>query len=196
MVKKIALAALVAAVVIGAGTVLWWFFSPESSENRAAPPLAGSVKNFTPTGAAGPAPDGVLLGPDGKRARIADFEGKIVLLNFWATWCGPCIEEMPSLQRLQAARGGEDFTVIALSQDFRGWQVVAPFLARHDLSGLPVYVDEKTAIARPLGLRGLPTTLLLDRQGREIGRLQGSADWDSPEALALIDYYVKRAGGR
>jgi thiol-disulfide isomerase/thioredoxin len=192
MVKKLVLAALAAALVIVAGTVLWWFFAPGSSENRAAPPLAGTMKNFTPTGAGGPAPQSVLLGRDGKRAAVADFRGKIVLVNFWATWCAPCIRELPSLVRLHQARGGEDFAVIALSQDFNGWKVVEPFLARHDLSSLPVYVDEKTAIARSLGVQGLPTSVLLDRRGRELGRLTGDAEWDTPQALALIDHYLKR----
>jgi len=183
-------------MAVAIGTVLWWFFTPESSENRAAPPLAGSMKKFSPTGGAGPAPHSVLLGPHGQRASIDEFKGRIVLVNFWATWCAPCIREMPSLVRLQTARGGKDFTVIALSQDFTGWKAVAPFLARHDLSALPVYVDEKTAIARELGIQGLPTSVLLDREGRELGRLPGDADWDTPEALAVVDHYVKTAGGR
>jgi thiol-disulfide isomerase/thioredoxin len=187
MVKKLVLAALLAV----AGTVLWWFFTPESRENRVGPPVAGSIRHFNPTGDAGPAPRSVLLGAGEKRARIADFRGKVVLVNFWATWCAPCIREMPSLVRLQQARGGTGFTVIALSQDFNGWKVVEPFLKRHDLSALPVYVDEKTAIARALGVQGLPTSILLDREGRELGRLTGDAEWDTAEALALVDYYLR-----
>ena len=99
---------------------------------------------------------------------------------------------MPSLQRLQAMRGGDDFTVIALSQDFQGWNKVAPFLERYDLSGLPVYVDDKTKIARSVRVTGLPATILLDRTGKILGRLTGVAEWDSPEAVALIDYYAGR----
>ena len=114
-----------------------------------------------------------------------------MLVNFWATWCGPCIREMPSLLRLQKARGGADFTVIALSQDLRGWPVVTPFLEKNGLAELPVYVDQKTAISRAMKIKGLPTSILLDREGRELGRLAGHAEWDSREALALIDHYAK-----
>ena len=186
MAKKLVIAAL----VVAAGTVLWWFFAPKSSENRAALPLNGWMQNFTPTDAAGPAPELAMLDTGGAHAGFKDFRGKTVLVNFWATWCAPCIREMPSLVRLQKARSGRDFTVIALSQDLRGWPVVEPFLQKHDLSALPVYVDEKTAIARSIGIQGLPTSVLLDRDGRELGRLAGHAEWDSPEALALIDHYI------
>jgi thiol-disulfide isomerase/thioredoxin len=119
-----------------------------------------------------------------------------VLVNFWATWCLPCIREMPSLLRLQKKRGGDDFIVLALAQDFNGWKMVAPFLQRRDLSGLPVYVDEKTAISRSVRIPGLPVTMLLDRDGKTLGHLVGIAEWDSAEAVALIDYYAKQKKGR
>lgn len=186
MIKPVSLAAL----LIVAGTAIWWFFAAKSSENRAQPALTGWMQNFTPTMNGEPVPKRGFAAKNGAERNFSDFSGKIVLINFWATWCGPCIREMPSLQRLQTARGGKDFTVIALSQDLRGWPIVTPFLEKHDLAALPIYVDRKTAIGRALKVKGLPTSILLDRQGRELGRLAGHTEWDSPEALALIDHYV------
>jgi thiol-disulfide isomerase/thioredoxin len=191
MIKRISFAAL----MVVAGTAIWWFFAVKSSEKHAQPPLKGWMQNFTLTAQAEPVPKLAFRAKDGTDWNFTDFGGKIVLVNFWATWCGPCIREMPSLLRLQKAHGGDDFTVIALSQDLRGWPVVTPFLAKNNLTGLPVYVDQKTAISRALKIKGLPTSILLDRQGREIGRLAGHAEWDSAEALALIDYYRAAPSG-
>jgi thiol-disulfide isomerase/thioredoxin len=186
MIKRVSFALLIVA-----GTAIWWFYAAKSSEKHDQPPLTGWMEKFTPTVKGEPVPQLGFSAKDGKDRNFSDFRGKILLVNFWATWCGPCIREMPSLLRLQKARGGSDFTVIALSQDLRGWPVVTPFLEKNDLTDLPVYVDKKTAVSRGLLIRGLPTTILLDRQGRELGRLSGHAEWDSSEALALIDYYAK-----
>lgn len=187
---------LTAALVVAAGTAIWGYFALKSSENRTTPRLTGWMQNFTPTERAKPAPRLGVRNRDGNAVGLDDFRGKVVLINFWATWCGPCIREMPSLVRLQAARGGSGFTVIGLSQDPEGWPVVVPFLKKYKLAALPVYVDENTAVSRAMGIRGLPTSVLIDREGREIGRLAGLAEWDSAEALALIDFYVRaKAGG-
>lgn len=190
MIKRFSLALLIVA-----GTAIWWFYAAKSSEKHGQPPLAGWMEKFTPTVKGEPVPQLAFTAKDGKDLKFSDFGGKILLVNFWATWCAPCIREMPSLLRLQKARGGSDFTVIALSQDLRGWPVVTPFLEKIGLADLPVYVDKKTAISRGLLIKGLPTSILLDRQGREIGRLTGHAEWDSPEALALIDYYRAAPSG-
>jgi len=187
MIKRVSFAAL----IIAAGTAIWWFYAAKSSEKHAQLPVTGWMRNFTPTAGGEPVPKLGFRAKDGKDRNFSDFGGKIVLVNFWATWCGPCIREMPSLLRLQEARGGDDFTVIALSQDLRGWPVVAPFLEKNGLARLPVYVDQNTAISRALLIKGLPTSILLDRAGRELGRLAGHAEWDSAEALALIDYYAR-----
>lgn len=186
----------VAALLIVAGSAIWWFFDTKSSENHSQPALTGWMQNFTPTAEGEPVPKLGIRAKDDTDRNFGDFSGKIVLINFWATWCGPCIREMPSLQRLQQARGGADFTVIALSQDLRGWPIVTPFLEEHDLTTLPIYVDPMTAIARAMKVKGLPTSILLDRQGRELGRLAGHAEWDSAEALALIDHYLRVTSDR
>lgn len=118
--------------------------------------------------------------------RLADFRGRSVLFNIWATWCGPCREEMPSLDRLQAALGGEDFVVVPLSIDLDGLEGVREFYAELGLEQLGIYIDEFHMAVRALGVIGIPTTLLIDAQGREIARKAGPAEWDSPEVVAAI----------
>lgn len=137
-----------------------------------------------------PAPTAAFTGRDGKSYTLERFRGKVVLVNFWATWCGPCVREMPSLKRLNARLGGEKFAVLALSQDRDGWAKMAPFLEKHDLGGLPAFHDPKARVARTAGVRALPTSVLYGTDGRELGRLTGHAEWDSGEALALIRHYI------
>lgn len=122
----------------------------------------------------------------GKPRRLAEFKGKVVLLNLWATWCGPCRKEMPALDRLQAALGGPDFEVVAVSIDRGGIDAVTKFYAEIGIEHLAKYNDSSGAINSELGTFGLPSTLLIDRDSREIGRLIGPAEWDSAESIAFI----------
>ena len=124
---------------------------------------------------------------EGMSLGLADFRGKVVLLNIWATWCGPCRKEMPTLDRLQSRLGGRDFQVVALSVDRGGTEDVEEFYREVGVKNLAIYLDSSADAAGALGIFGIPTTLLIDREGREIGRLVGPAEWDSPEALALIE---------
>ncbi len=121
-----------------------------------------------------------------KPASLADFQGKTVLLNIWATWCGPCREEMPTLDRLQASIGGPDFEVVALSIDEGGIAVINDFYQELGLKALRVFVDPAGTAPGTLNVLGLPTTLLIDREGREVGRYMGPAEWDSPEMISVI----------
>lgn len=126
---------------------------------------------------------------------LADFRGRSVLLNIWATWCGPCREEMPSLDRLQARLGGADFVVVPLSIDLDGLAAVRAFYAELGLEQLGIYIDERHMAVPSLGIIGIPTTLLIDPQGREIARKAGPAEWDSPEAVAAIRRELDAAAG-
>lgn len=123
---------------------------------------------------------------DGRRKSLADFRGKQVLLNIWATWCGPCREEMPTLDRLQTRLGGPDFEVVALSIDREGVDVIRDFYAELGLKALRIYMDPSTMTTINLNVQGVPTTLLLDRDGREIGRYAGPAEWDGEAAVNAI----------
>jgi thiol-disulfide isomerase/thioredoxin len=129
---------------------------------------------------------------DGEAMSLADFRASVVLVNIWATWCAPCRREMPTLDRLHATLGGSDFQVVALSIDRKGLPAVREFYAELGLETLPIYVDETGEAQRALSVLGLPTTLLLDRDGDEVGRLLGPAEWDSPEMVAFFRDYLKR----
>jgi thiol-disulfide isomerase/thioredoxin len=131
---------------------------------------------------------------DGQPAALADFAGRVVLLNLWASWCAPCVREMPALDRLQAALGGPDFAVVALSEDRGGAAVVLPFLQQQKLSALDPYLDPEGLAEKAFGTQGLPTSILIDRDGREIGRVLGVSPWDTPENRQLI--LEKIAAGR
>jgi copper(I)-binding protein/peroxiredoxin len=123
---------------------------------------------------------------EGRSLTLDDFRGRVVLLNVWATWCTPCREEMPTLDRLQGVLGGPDFEVLALSIDARGLEVVQPFYKGIGLEHLRMYLDTAGAAMSTLGIPAIPLTLLIDRDGREIGRKFGAAVWDSPAMVGLL----------
>lgn len=122
----------------------------------------------------------------GEQVRFADFAGKVVLVNLWATWCAPCRAEMPSIDRLAAGMAGEDLAVVALSTDRFGPERIQSFFDEIGVENLAIYQDRRSDVARAAGAMGLPVTLLLDREGHEVARLTGDAEWDSLEAKALL----------
>ena len=123
---------------------------------------------------------------DGKVLAPADFAGKGLVINLWATWCPPCVAEMPALDRAAAALAGDDILLLPLSSDRGGLNTVQGFYERTGLRTLRMWFDPRGAAARALGARGLPTTVIVDRQGREQARLEGDAAWDAPEFLTAI----------
>lgn len=129
---------------------------------------------------------------EGRERNLSEWKGKIVLVNLWATWCAPCKVEMPSLDRLQAKLGGPDFAVIPISLDWSGLDKPRQFLEKNQLSNLPLFLDSSKTLMQSLSVPGLPLSVLIDREGREIARLAGAAEWDSPEAEALIREAIER----
>jgi thiol-disulfide isomerase/thioredoxin len=123
---------------------------------------------------------------DWKAVSLSGFRGKVILLNVWATWCAPCRAEMPTLDKLQAMLGGPDFEVVALSIDDGGVPVVKAFFEELGLKSLRIYVDPTVSATVRLKVLGVPTTLLINRDGKEIGRYAGPAEWDSPAIVILI----------
>jgi thiol-disulfide isomerase/thioredoxin len=127
----------------------------------------------------------------GRERTLADWKGKVVLLNLWATWCLPCRKEMPALDKLQRELGSEAFEVVALSVDRAGLSGARRFLDEAKVEKLALYADPSARMASTLRAAGLPATLLIDREGREIGRLLGPAQWDGEDARRLIRWALK-----
>jgi len=122
----------------------------------------------------------------GTLRRLGDYAGKGLVVNLWATWCVPCVAEMPELQELAHKVTGDGILVLPLSSDRGGAEVVRRFYATHRIAGLPVLLDPRGEAARAWGSRGLPTTIVIDRQGREQGRVEGAIDWASDATIAEL----------
>jgi len=191
--KTLAAVGLATLAVVVAGPAVAQGQLAATGGSRPAPegPFA---ENFTFSDPAVPAPSVAFEALDGGETSLADFKGQVVLVNFWATWCAPCVREMPDLERLHLALAEEGFAVLAVSQDRAGAVAVAPFLARLGLQRLPVYLDPRGNLARAFAIKGLPTTFVIDRQGRVVAGLVGPADWDTPEARAFMRHYLRQEG--
>lgn len=133
------------------------------------------------------------LGEEGLETRLKDFAGKGVVLNFWATWCSPCIKEMPSVRALKkSAPAGIE--VMAVSEDREGVKVAKPFLEKNGWQDLGIVVDKQSALLRSLKIIGLPTTVLIAPDGGEAARLTGIAEWDGPAVARILDACIKPKG--
>ncbi|MEZ5930672.1 MAG: TlpA disulfide reductase family protein [Alphaproteobacteria bacterium] len=145
--------------------------------------------NFVATDG-GPVPEVTFLDADGHERSLADFQGRVVVLNLWATWCAPCRKEMPSLDRLQQTLGGENLEVIALAVDRGDLSKVLDFYQEVGVETLAVYHDSSAKAGRTLKAPGLPTTLIIDRRGNEVGRVLGDAEWDGEDVAALLQAVI------
>ena len=190
MLKKNALVAVLCAVLLGA--VVSGTAAPAPAGE--APPLEGAfADNFTFLTPSVPAPRDAFHDLSGNPVRLADFKGRVVLLNFWATWCAPCIREMPSLDQLQAGLGGKGLSVVAVSIDGEGAKAIVPFAERLKLEYIGLHHDFQGALFKAFAVDGIPTTFLIDDRGMIVGGYLGPAEWNSPEAVALIRHYLPGA---
>ena len=156
---------------------------PLSASAKATPSLASKVEMATH---AIPAPDYTFYDSDGKAMKIADLKGQVVVMNIWATWCAPCVAEMPTLAKLQAAYAGMPVKVVAVSIDSESSATKARlFIASHD--PLAFYHDREMKLPFRINAPGAPTTVIYGKDGLEKARVAGEADWSGPEAKALID---------
>ncbi len=166
-----------------------------------APSFSGEQRPYVPRVTPTDTPDHPFQGPDGQERTLADFQGRIVLVNFWATWCPPCVKEMPSLNTLQETLGGDDFTVVAFSLEAPIGTVgsderIKSFLAENSLNALPPYrAHDPQQTFNAFRLGALPTSLVLGPDGQTIGTLEGPADWASPDAVALFRYLIDNQPG-
>jgi thiol-disulfide isomerase/thioredoxin len=158
------------------------------------PPFLGKVGQYVLIEPQRPAPFQTLIGADGKPIDLARYKGKVLLVNFWATWCGPCILEMPTLDALQGALGDDRFQVLSIALDRQGIKTVGPFWKAHGYKHLKIMLDPKWKTAHKFGVDSLPQTFLIDRRGIIVGYLVGPAEWNSDAAKALVRYYIGPAG--
>ena len=199
MVKRVVpglIGAVLAAAIGWIGLQYWGTGTPpwgDRAGDAAVPPISGTVRNFTPTNPRRPAPIEPFYDAAGNEISLQGFGDKVVLLNLWATWCAPCIKELPSLDRLQAQLGGDRFQVVAVSVDRRGVEAVRPFFEKLGIGHLAIYVEPKDRLAQAIGLQVLPSTILIGPHGLMAGKLIGAAEWDAPEALALVRHYIDQA---
>jgi thiol-disulfide isomerase/thioredoxin len=164
--------------------------APEAPKAKPAPaPVEKSAGRLDRSRAGSAAPYVMFEDPAGEPASLQDFRGKPVLLNLWATWCAPCVAEMPTLDGLAASR--DDIEVLAVSQDMGGKDKVDSFFAERKFRMLEPYLDPELALMTGLKVDTLPTTILYDASGREVWRITGIEDWQSERAAALISEALK-----
>lgn len=136
------------------------------------------------------APNFFLQDLNGKKVELKHFRGKVVLLSFWATWCGPCKEEMPSKEVLYQMYNGKNFTLLAVSVDYDEKKKVKDFIHKHRYT-FPVLIDPQCVTLDLFGIKGIPATILIDKNGRMVGRSVGPKDWKSPEIVSLLNYLLE-----
>ncbi len=138
-----------------------------------------------------PAPDiSVVSLANGSTLKLSDLKGKVVLLNFWATWCPPCREEIPSMMKLNKAMAGKPFQMVAISIDEGGKPAIESFFKESGFS-LPTYLDESGASAKAYGITGVPESFIIDKQGVLVKKIIGGFAWDSPEAVSFLEGLMK-----
>ena len=157
---------------------------PGARKPRAAP--AAIVPHLQDAKPGAALPEIRFTTADGAARTLHDYAGQGVVLNFWATWCVPCVAEMPALAQLASLLGETRVAILPLSSDRGGAPAVERFYREKSIQGLPVLLDPRGEASRAFGARGIPTTVLIDAQGRERGRLEGAADWASPDAVAAV----------
>ena len=198
---KLAVRALTVLLILCGAALLVLSLRPariERMPQAPAPPMAEgqnlatagqTLGQLTALPAPLPAPALAFTARDGAQRQLADFKGKLVLVNLWATWCVPCVEEMPALERLQA-RLGDKLTILAISEDRQGETVVAPFLEQHAIKHLAIFLDPKGAATTEFGAQGLPSSYLIARDGTIVGKEAGGAQWDDPAMVAKLQPYL------
>lgn len=207
--RTVPLLALLATALVGAGAASLYGTGPlsgsgecraaRSASVRLAPLAKGEVAALSVLQTPKRAPAIAFSGPDGRPTELAALNGKVRLVNIWATWCVPCRQEMPALDQLQAEFGGPDFDVVAVNVDTRNLERPRTWLHENGVTRLAYYADPSGKVMQVLQrsgeLVGLPTSILVDREGCEIAVLKGPAEWASADAKALIAAALARPAG-
>jgi thiol-disulfide isomerase/thioredoxin len=174
--------------VLATGATLAASLAPRKLLARDLPDMAEVLLPISPPQAP---PDGSFVDTAGTEHTIASFLGHGMVINFWATWCQPCIAEIPSLVRLAQALAPHDIAVLPLSSDRGGAKIVSAWFEQHGITGLPILLDPRGALASAWGGKGIPTTHIIGRDGKERARLEGAADWSTPASIELIQRLVE-----
>ena len=172
---------LIVLIMVGVGIIVL-LQTKDSSLNLSGNPRLGKGV---------PAPDFTLPGLDGQMVRLADFRGKVVFLNIWATWCPPCVEEMPSMEKLYQQLKTEDFEILAVSMDISGAEAVLPFMKKYKLS-FPALTDTEGAIKSLYQTTGVPETFIIDKDGIIIEKAIGPRDWATPGAIHYFRKLIQK----
>jgi len=205
MTKPFATVPLVLVILLIAAGLYWFNGSTGKVESPLADTATGETAGSSPLKALAKGPLAALLvhqpardmpafffkNAGGKDLTLADFKGRVVLLNLWATWCAPCRKEMPDLAKLQMELGGPGFEVVALSLDRKGAEASSAFLKETGADNLALYIDQESKALAAVNALGLPATLIVNKDGKEAARLLGPADWASDEAKAIIRELMK-----
>jgi len=171
---------LIVLIVVGVGIIVL-LQTKDSSFNLSGKPLLGKGVS---------APDFTFPGLDGKKVSLADYKGKVVLLNIWATWCAPCVAEMPSMEKLYRELKDEGFVIVAVSVDETGTDAVAPFMKKHKL-GFPVLLDTVGDIKSLYQVTGIPESFIIDKDGIIIEKIIGPRDWAASGAIRFFRNLVQ-----
>ena len=172
---------LILLVIVGVGIIVL-LQTKDSSFNLSGKPRLGKGV---------PAPDFTLPGLDGNKISIAEYKGKVIFLNIWATWCPPCVEEMPSMEKLYQKLKGESFEILAVSIDVSGSESVLPFMKKHKLS-FPALLDTKGDIKNLYQTTGVPESFIIDKEGIIVEKIIGPRDWASPGAIRSIRNLIQK----
>lgn len=190
MTAKLIFSMLYAALALGANPVF-----ADSIDLSAANELrAGDMKKLVFHAEPRELADLPFFTEDGTKTTLDAYEGKIVVLNMWATWCPPCRAEMPSLDALQADLGGDNFAVVTVATGRNPIASVKKFFMDANIKHLPILLDADYSFGRGIGVMGLPSTIVLDTEGREIARMIGDADWHSEDAVTLMKALLPEDG--
>jgi thiol-disulfide isomerase/thioredoxin len=160
--------------------------TPEQANCEWRPAFEVGLSNLLPKETPKPVPDTSFYDMDGNEISIADYRGKTIILNFWATWCAPCVAEMASLDRLQEQLSGTNMEVLAINEDRDGEAAASAFFEERGLSHLRILIDRDMKLSRAANVTAMPTTLLINREGEEVAAVLGEAEWDSPDIVAYL----------
>jgi peroxiredoxin len=149
-----------------------------------------SYLKYSPLKRGHSAPNFTFPGLDGKIVSLADYRGQVVLVNIWATWCPPCVDEMPSIEKLHQELQGENFEILAISIDAVGTKAVAPFMKKYNLS-FPALIDPDGTIKTLYHITGVPESFIIDRQGILVEKIVGPRNWAAPEAVRYLRNLIR-----